>query len=145
MKTSLLEKHLSDLFEEWAGVSPELMLPLAPSGSARIYYRLQHDGKSAMNEAFVGFSRHFHAKGLPVPEIYVEQLDNNVYLQEDLGATTLYSYLLQRDDGPFPNHLMTIYKRVVEDLARVQIRGGQGLDYSKCFQISVSAAGGYRF
>jgi aminoglycoside/choline kinase family phosphotransferase len=146
MKTSLLEKHLSDLFEEWAGVSPELMLPLAPSGSARIYYRLQHDGKSAIgtyspnrqeNEAFVGFSRHFHAKGLPVPEIYVEQLDNNVYLQEDLGATTLYSYLLQRDDGPFPNHLMTIYKRVVEDLARVQIRGGEGLDYSKCFPRAV--------
>lgn len=142
MKTSLLEKHLSQLFEEWAGVSPALVLPLAPSGSARIYYRLQHNNKTAIgtyspsrleNEAFVDFSRHFRAKGLPVPEIYVERLDESVYLQEDLGATTLYSYLLQRGEGPFPNHLMKIYKRVVEGLARVQIEGGRGLDYGKCY------------
>lgn len=142
MKATEIEQQLSLLFEEWQGARPELILPLAPSGSARIYYRLQQDGRSAIgtynpnqpeNEAFISFSKHFHAKGLPVPAIYKENLAQHVYLQEDLGATTLYSYLLQRDGGPFPDYLVKMYKRVVEELARLQIEGGRGLDYSKCY------------
>jgi aminoglycoside/choline kinase family phosphotransferase len=136
-----LELTLSNLYEKWANESPELILPLAPSGSARIYYRLQSQNRSAIaaynpnkkeNQAFLTFSRHFKAKDLPVPEIYVEDLDNDVYLQEDLGFTTLYSYLLQKGDY-FPDYLIKIYKQVVEKLAHLQIEGGKGLDYSVCY------------
>ncbi|TXB62470.1 RapZ C-terminal domain-containing protein [Phaeodactylibacter luteus] len=146
MKATAIEQALSALFENWSGKSPELVLPLAPSGSARIYYRLQAEGKSAIgtynpnraeNEAFIAFSRHFHELGLPVPAIYEEDLGRQVYLQEDLGATTLYSYLLQRGEGPFPPHLLKIYKRVVEELARLQIQGGKNLDYSRCYPCPV--------
>lgn len=142
MKIFLFEKYLFDFFEEWVGVSLELMLFFVFFGLVCIYYCLQYDGKSVIgiysfnwqeNEVFVGFFCYFYVKGLLVLEIYVEQLDNNVYLQEDFGVMILYSYLLQCDDGFFFNYLMIIYKWVVEDLAWVQIRGGQGLDYSKCF------------
>lgn len=136
-----IESALADLFEQWSGQRPDLVLPLAPSGSPRIYYRLTGSGRTAIgtynldrkeNNAFLVFTKHFHAKGLPVPAIYAEDLDRSVYLQEDLGATTLYSYLLQAGDQ-FPEHLVQLYKKTVEKLALLQIRGGEGLDYSACY------------
>lgn len=141
MASVKIENALSDLFEQWCGEAPTLMLPLAPSGSDRVYYRLQSRNRSAIGAfspnpketiAFLTFSRHFHEKGLPVPEIYAENLDQKIYLQEDLGFTTLYSYLLQEVDY-FPDYLVKIYKKVVEQLARLQIEGGEGLDYSVCY------------
>ena len=141
LANQIIERRLEDLFRRWAGRSPELMLPLAPSGSSRVYYRLSGGGRSAIgaynpnakeNRAFLTFSRHFHAKGLPVPEIYAENLEQDVYLQEDLGSTTLYSYLLQKGDY-FPEYLVNIYKKVVRQLARLQILGGEGLDYGVCY------------
>jgi aminoglycoside/choline kinase family phosphotransferase len=141
MASVRIEQLLSELFERWSGKKPQLFLPLAPSGGNRVYYRLQRGDFSAIgaygpdrkeNEAFITFTRHFHAKGLPVPEIYAENLNEEVYLQEDLGSTTLYSYLLQSGDY-FPDYLVRIYKRVVEQLAHLQIEGGQGLDYSACY------------
>ncbi|MEN0006553.1 MAG: RNase adapter RapZ [Bacteroidota bacterium] len=141
MANSRVEQQLGVLFEKWAGERPGLVLPLAPSGSDRVYYRLQQGGRTAIgaynehgqeNQAFLAFSKHFHGKGLPVPEIYAENLEERVYLQEDLGFTTLYSYLLTKGEY-FPDYLIQIYKRVVEQLARLQIEGGKGLDYSLCF------------
>ena len=135
------EHHLSELFEDWAKESPDLILPLAPSGSDRLYYRLKSKSKAAIGafspneketKAFLSFSKHFKSKGMPVPEIYAENLDNKIYLQEDLGFTTLYSYLLQKGDY-FPDYLIQIYKKVVEKLALLQIKGGEGLDYSVCY------------
>ncbi|MEL6356208.1 MAG: phosphotransferase enzyme family protein, partial [Bacteroidota bacterium] len=141
MSNLAIENPLSELFAGWAGRPPELLLPLAPSGSKRVYYRLQLGDKVAVgayhreereNAAFVAFSKHFRSLGLPVPEIYATALDKHVYLQEDLGSTTLYSYLLQRGDY-WPDYLTNIYKKVVEQLARLQIIGGKELDYSLCY------------
>ncbi len=132
---------LSELFETWAGEEAELILPLAPSGSNRAYFRLQGATKAAIgtygidpreNQAFVYFTQQLHAKGLPVPELYVSALDQNAYLQEDLGATTLYSFLLQKGDS-FPDNLRQMYSKVVQQLARTQIEGGKDFDYSQCY------------
>lgn len=136
-----IELALSDLYEQWAGEAPDLVLPLAPSGSQRIYYRLQSGTRTAIgaynpnvaeNAAFVAFSRHFRSKGLPVPDIYADDALRHVYLQEDLGSTTMYSYLLQKGDD-FPDFLLQLYKRAIEQLARLQIEGGRDLDYSLCY------------
>lgn len=141
MATVKIEQALSDLFEKWSGETPDLILPLAPSASYRIYYRLQSKNHAAIgahspnrkeNIAFLSFSKHFKSKGLPVPEIFIEDLDRDIYLQEDLGFTTLYSYLLQKGDY-FPDYLINIYKKVVEQLANLQIEGGKGLDYKVCY------------
>ena len=141
MASIKIERQLAELFERWADESPSLILPLAPSGGNRIYYRLKGENKVAIGafspnqketQAFLTFSKHFKEKGMPVPEIYAEQLDQHIYLQEDLGFTTLYSYLLQKGDY-FPDYLIQIYKQVVEKLAVLQIKGGDGLDYSVCY------------
>jgi aminoglycoside/choline kinase family phosphotransferase len=141
MITNQIETALSRLFEEWSGGRPSLVLPLAPSGSHRVYYRLSGNGKSAIgafnndkkeNNAFLYFSKHFKSLNLPVPEIYAEDEVYNVYLQEDLGATTLYSYLLQAGDY-FPDYLVQIYKKVVEKLALLQVYGAKELDFSACY------------
>ena len=132
---------LSQLFEKWAGEEAELVLPLTPSGSSRVYYRLRGKTKTAIgtygkndseNLAFVRFTEHLHAQGLPVPELYLADLEQNIYLQEDLGATTLFSFLLQKGED-FPPGLVQMYKKVVQALAETQIKGGQQLDYAVCY------------
>ena len=47
------------------------------------------------NVAFLEFSRHFRRHGLPVPEIYAEDLAQGAYLEEDLGDTTLFDFLCE--------------------------------------------------
>ncbi|GAB5553023.1 MAG: RNase adapter RapZ [Saprospiraceae bacterium] len=141
MKTKEIEAALTELFEDWAGGVPQLVLPLAPSGSDRRYYRLQNQTHAAIgtyspndqeSEAFLHFSKHFKGVDLPVPQILAENVEAKVYLQEDLGATTLYSYLLQKGDY-FPDYLVQIYQKVVEQIARMQIIGGKDLDYNYCY------------
>ena len=51
------------------------------------------------NVAFLEFSRHFRRHGLPVPEIYAEDLSQGAYLEEDLGDTTLFEFLSENRDG----------------------------------------------
>jgi aminoglycoside/choline kinase family phosphotransferase len=71
-------------------------------GSGRTIVRLANDRYSAIgvvhdvraeNAAFLEFSRHFRRHGLPVPEIYAEDLDAGAYLEEDFGDTTLFEFL----------------------------------------------------
>ena len=71
-------------------------------GSGRTIVRLAGAGQSAIgilysvreeNVAFLEFSRHFRRHGLPVPEIYAEDLRQGAYLEEDLGDTTLFEFL----------------------------------------------------
>ena len=61
-----IEKKLSELFEKWSGKKPDLVLPLAPSASPRIYYRLAKGDTSAIgtynldkkeNHAFLTFCK----------------------------------------------------------------------------------------
>jgi len=131
---------LSKIFIRHFQAPPLKITPLAPSGSPRRYYRLQSSGSSAIgtyneddreNHAFLAFSHHFRSKGLPVPEIYAEDLPHHVYLQEDLGEERLYDRL-PAPGAAFSEELTQLYQRVVEQLARLQIVGGAGLDYSLC-------------
>src|SRR5260370_8845892 len=72
------------------------------SGSGRKLMRLTNGEVRAIgvlynvreeNVAFLEFSKHFRRHGLPVPEIYAEDLDHGAYLEEDLGDTTLFEFL----------------------------------------------------
>ncbi|MBE9509430.1 MAG: phosphotransferase, partial [Bacteroidetes bacterium] len=137
------EKKLVNLFEKWSGETAQRIIALPRSGSDREYYRIVGIEKKAIaaynpdkkeNQAFVSFARHFGSENLPVPEIYAVREEENIYLLQDLGNTTLYSFLLERRiDGDFPEDLMDIYKKVLSMLVKFQVKGGKGLDFTKCY------------
>ncbi len=132
---------LTKLFQDWSGEDAAKMDTIAQAGSDRRYFRIHGATKSAIgtynaefkeNKAFIRFTRHFWNKGLPVPEIYAENLLNGVYLQADLGDTQLFN-LLPPIGAPWSDELVGLYKKSVSALADLQIRGGEDLDYSVCY------------
>lgn len=132
---------LARLYQEWSGEAPVNMTQLAPSGSDRRYFRITGKRQQAIgaynadakeNKAFTYFTKHFHQAGLPVPALYATDLEQGVYLQEDLGDTSLFQ-LLPAEGDPFSDEITELYKASVEALAQVQIIGAKGLDYSVCY------------
>src|SRR5262249_39550992 len=86
------------------------------------------------NAAFLEFSRHFRRHGLPVPEIYGEDLDHGAYLEEDLGDTTLFDLLSKSRAGEtIDAPVIDIYRKVVAWLPRFQIEAGRDLNYKVCY------------
>jgi aminoglycoside/choline kinase family phosphotransferase len=141
MSKEVIEASLSELFNQWAGLAPDQIVPLPPSGSHRIYYRLIAGSKSAIgthnldhkeNTAFLSFSKHFKSQGLPVPDIYGEDAKTNTYLQEDLGDQSLYQ-LLPAPGGDFTKSLIGSYQKVLAKLADLQVNGGKGIDYELAY------------
>lgn len=130
---------LGELFLKWSGTSARTILPLPQSGSSREYYRLSSDACSAIgvyhsdnkeNDAFVYFSDHFKKAGLPVPEVYLQDLSRKIYLQQDLGDTMLFD-LSEKTDEEARQLMLRSLDQVVYWLPRIQILGHKGLDYSK--------------
>lgn len=142
MSQTILEL-LNDLFYRWCGEGIVSINKLPASGSSREYYRISGTNSSAIgainmdreeNEAFIEFSKHFHSKGLAVPEVLLVDLDHNAYLQEDLGDLTLFDYVFeQRNNGDFPQSLTNVYKKVLTELQKFQIEGAKELNYSVCY------------
>jgi aminoglycoside/choline kinase family phosphotransferase len=112
-------------------------------GSARKIIRLVGEELSAIgvlydvreeNVAFLEFSRHFRRHGLPVPEIYAEDLSQGAYLEEDLGDTTLFEFLSKNRVGEnLGPKVCEAYRKVVELLPRFQIEAGRDLNYAVCY------------
>jgi aminoglycoside/choline kinase family phosphotransferase len=112
-------------------------------GSGRKLARLQNEGFSAIgvlydvpeeNAAFLIFSRHFRSHGLPVPEIYAEDLRQGAYLEEDLGDTTLFEFLSNNRTGEtIAPEVVEAYRKVVDVLPRFQIEAGRDLNYAVCY------------
>lgn len=134
---------LTDLFRRHRGVEPRRVEALRADGSERRIYRLQGETDAvvgvmnadvAENRAFLSFSRHFRASGIPVPEILAVDESGCAYLEEDLGDSTLFE-LLQKEraaGAEIPPRLAATYERVVRWLPEIQIRAGRGIDYSAC-------------
>jgi aminoglycoside/choline kinase family phosphotransferase len=136
---------LKDLFERHFHEPATRVQPLQGEmgGSGRKILRLANDVASAIgvvydvreeNVAFVTFSRHFRKHGLPVPEIYAEDLNHGAYLEEDLGDTTLFEFLSANRSGEhIGSRVIEAYRQVVDVLPRFQIEAGRDFDYSVCY------------
>jgi aminoglycoside/choline kinase family phosphotransferase len=84
--------------------------------------------------AFLEFSRHFRRHGLPVPEIYGEDLDAGAYLEEDFGNTTLFEFLSEHREGAaIAPEAVAAYRNVVAWLPRFQVEAGRDLNYKVCY------------
>jgi aminoglycoside/choline kinase family phosphotransferase len=140
---------LKTLFEEHFHLPVERLQPVQGElgASGRKLIRLASGKVSAIgvlydmreeNVAFLEFSRHFHARGLPVPEIYAEDLSRGAYLEEDLGNTTLFEFLSKNRNGENISAQVTeVYRKVVAVLPRFQIEAGRDLNYKVCYPRAV--------
>jgi aminoglycoside/choline kinase family phosphotransferase len=138
---------LNRLFEEHFRSPAKRVQPLQGElgGSGRKIIRLSNEAASAIgilygvreeNVAFLEFSKHFRRHGLPVPEIYGEDLDQGAYLEEDLGDTTLFEFLSKNRKGEIiAPPVVEAYRKVVEVLPRFQAQAGRDLNYDVCYPI----------
>lgn len=138
-----MEDVLCRLFAQWAGAKPQEMFKLSASGSNRKYWRIlggnvhciaTFNGDVRENEAFFYYSRFLKQKNICVPEVYAIDGTRQFYLQQDLGDTTLYGYLCdkQRQGKGFDAEVLGIYKKVMEDLSDIQLAGRE-MDFSNAY------------
>jgi aminoglycoside/choline kinase family phosphotransferase len=112
-------------------------------GSGRKIIRLSNERASAIgilynvreeNVAFLEFSRHFRRHGLPVPEIYGEDLAQGAYLEEDFGDVSLFEFLSRHRTGEtIAPAVIDAYRKVVAVLPRFQVEAGRDLNYKVCY------------
>jgi aminoglycoside/choline kinase family phosphotransferase len=112
-------------------------------GSGRRIIRMAGDRITAIgilydvreeNVAFLEFSRHFRRHGLPVPEIYGEDLEHGAYLEEDLGDTTLFEFLSKNRSGAdIAPAAVEAYRKALAVLPRFQVEAGRDLNYKVCY------------
>src|SRR5450755_2391794 len=134
---SLFEQHFHSPAEQVRQLQGEL------GGSGRKIIRLSAEKINAIgilydvreeNVAFLEFSRHFRKHGLPVPEIYSQDLDHGAYLEEDLGDTSLFEFLSKHRSGEqIAAPVVDAYRRVIATLPRFQVEAGRDLNYKVCY------------
>jgi aminoglycoside/choline kinase family phosphotransferase len=140
------QQVLIKLFEKSFGEPPLTVIPLEGDGSSRQMFRLIGRGHETAigvfgpdreeNRAFLSYSSAFRKAGLSVPEIYAADEEQGIYLEEDLGDTTLFDALAAarvHEAGEFPPSMFALYRRVVEELPRIQVEGGRAIDYSVAY------------
>ena len=145
MQTPDIQNILAELTRS-IGETPKDILPIAESGSARKYFRIITEEKSRIgtysnnveeNEAFLTFSKHFHDLGLNVPEVFAVNEERTCYLQSDFGDDNLFAHvqkaLVAADPSTSSGTLISLYKKALTHLVKLQVLGHQGLDYSKAY------------
>ena len=118
-------------------------IQLPVSGSNRLYFRITGSYNKAIgvynndikeNIAFLEFSKSFLSSGINVPKIYEVSNDRIFYLIEDLGPITLYDYLTEtRKKENFPQKIIDLYKKVLTELPKIQIKAGKNINYNVCY------------
>ncbi|MEG8990748.1 RNase adapter RapZ [Ignavibacteria bacterium 4148-Me] len=137
------KNELIKLFQNWSHQKVKSFTEITGSGSNRKYYRITGESKTAIgvynknkkeNRAFIYLTKHFAKHNLNVPRILSSKLSIDIYLLEDLGDTTLFSYLnSKRNQNKFPDDVIVYYKKAIEELPKFQISGRVNLDFSICY------------
>jgi aminoglycoside/choline kinase family phosphotransferase len=129
---------IQQLYKKWKGSDAASVDVLPQSGSERRYFRLHGNGESVIgtyganikeNESFIYFSQHFKQKNLPVADIFIVSEDRMFYLQEDFGDVSLIHRL---ESEGYTGSIYNLFKKSLEELALLQIKGNDGLDYDRC-------------
>ncbi|HET9429757.1 MAG TPA: RNase adapter RapZ [Chitinophagaceae bacterium] len=129
---------IRELYKNWKGEEAVSVDVLPQSGSERRYFRLHGNKDSVIgtyganvreNETFVYFSNEFRNKKLSTPEIYAVSEDGTYYLQEDFGDVSLLNKL---EEQGFTEQVYSLFRQSLEELARLQVKGDEGLDYERC-------------
>jgi aminoglycoside/choline kinase family phosphotransferase len=131
-------EKIRKLYQTWSSREPTSVEVLQQAGSERRYFRIWDGDKTVIgtyganvkeNESFFYFSEHFIEKHLPVANIYAISDDRKYYLQEDYGNVSLINRL---ESEGYTEEIYGLFKLSLDSLARLQVLGDAGLDYSKC-------------
>ena len=129
---------ISELYKDWKGKGHKQLDVLPQSGSERRYFRLYDTDDSVIgayganikeNETFIYFSDHFRKKDLPVANILAVNDTTTAYLQEDFGDRSLLNIL---EEKKFTDEVYFLFKKSLEALAELHVRGDEGLNYNLC-------------
>lgn len=130
--------QIAILFTEYTGKQPERVEVLPQSGSDRVYYRIYSGDKTFIatynlnikeNETFVNFSKHFKTKQLPVPDVFVVNKEQTIYIQEDLGKQSLLNMIEAHGHN---DYVYQLFQKSLSQLAKLQINGHDGMHYEWC-------------
>ena len=130
--------NIKTLFETSVGIKVKSIEKIPQSGSDRIYFRVYTSDASYVatygrntreNDTFIYFTNHFRSCGSPVPEILAVNDDRTIYIQEDLGNISLLDKL---DELGYSNEVYGLFQSSLRQLAHLQIKGDQKLDYNRC-------------
>lgn len=138
-----MEGKIRQLFESWADEPVVDVMGLSANGSNRKYWRVigkthrciaSYNADIRENEAFYYYASEMLSKGIKVPQVYCISDDRMLYLQQDLGDTTLYNYVYdkRRLGGGFDGEILSLYKKVLDDLSLIQV-AGRNFDFSKAY------------
>ncbi len=131
------------LFSSFSKAEITAIDKLPQAGSERHYFRIHtadntfiatYGANLKENESFIYFSKHFKKKSLQVPQILCINEEKNIYLQEDFGDVSLLNKL---EENGFAPEIYELYKKSLQQLALLQVKGHEGLDYKKCLTNSV--------
>src|SRR6476659_2487518 len=129
---------ISELYKDWRGTGHKQLDVLPQSGSERRYFRLHDTDDSVIgtyganikeNETFIYFSNHFRKKDLPVANILAVNDTITAYLQEDFGNRSLLNIL---EEKKFTDKVYFLFKKSLEALAELHVRGDEGMNYNLC-------------
>ncbi len=138
-------QQLIALYTSFTGEAPKSVETITGSGSNRQYIRFTSaEGRSLIgvvgtsleeNRAFCHLSDHFTHKHLPVPRVLAVSEDGLRYLQEDLGARSLFDAIRggREAGGNYSEDEKLLLRKTIALLPALQILGAEDLDFSPCY------------
>lgn len=129
---------VDDLVKQYLGNNNSRIEKLPQSGSDRIYFRVFEGNNTLIatysdnvkeNDTFIQFSAHFKALQLPVPAVLAVNTAQTAYLQQDLGHASLLNQLEHYGQNEI---VFTLFKKSLQQLAYMQIKGHAGFNYNWC-------------
>jgi RNase adapter protein RapZ len=134
---NVTNEELKSLCEQ-AGLQFESKDPLPQSGGDRRYFRVQctegtyiasASENVAENNTFFSWGDTFTSLQIPVPKVLAIAKQRMLYLQQDLGTSSLLDMVAKHGHIP---EVFACYKQVLKYLVRLQIDAHKKLDYSLC-------------
>lgn len=136
----MTDKTAQDFFEKYIEQTSKDFFTLAQSGSSRINfvgessdskYIITFNENIQENESFYYFSEIFSGLNINSPKVLQISADRKLYIQEFLGDQTL-SEIIEKEG--LTERVKTLVKKTLHQLAEVQIKTENQIDYSKTFE-----------
>jgi aminoglycoside/choline kinase family phosphotransferase len=130
--------RIKELFASFSLAEITAIDKLPQAGSERHYYRICTANKNYVatyganikeNETFIYFTEHFKKKNLATPQLFCVNAEKDIYIQEDFGDVSLLNKL---EELGYVQKVYDLYKTSLHQLALVQIKGNEDLNYKRC-------------